>query len=341
MQNPHAEYAGTIQSLVRALVIAEKTGEPLSDVADRLRLPAPAARILKAAVAAASLADPQWASGLADMAAASSAFLQGLGGRSAFALLLDTGILTKAPLRSRVTAAAEAVVGEVSGEGKATAVSKMSLSGDILAPRRAEATIVLSREIIENASASSQAFVSRQLRRAVARALDAGFVDSLISSSTPTFISTGDHIVDLKILLGAVNSGWGRLALIAATDVANSVSLLNDGKGSAAPEGASEFLNLPFCVSPALASGTLLLIDGDRVAADIEGLGVDISRYAAIEMDTTPANDAGAPTPTSLVSLWQSNAAAIRLSALFGAVAGTPDAVALMANIEWPPVVSG
>ncbi|MGO6702598.1 phage major capsid protein, partial [Rhizobium ruizarguesonis] len=107
MQNAYSEHAGTIQSLVRALVIAEKTGEPLSDVADRLRMPAPAQRILKAAVGAGSLGDPAWAGQLADMAAASSAFLQALGGRSAFGALLDQGILTRAPLHSRVGAVAE------------------------------------------------------------------------------------------------------------------------------------------------------------------------------------------------------------------------------------------
>ncbi|NKK84503.1 phage major capsid protein [Rhizobium leguminosarum bv. viciae] len=341
MQNPHAEYAGTIQSLVRALVIAEKTGETTADIADRLRLPAPAARILKSAVGAGSLGDPAWAAQLADMAAASSAFLQGLGGRSAFAALLDQGVLTRAPLRSRVGAVAEGAVAAVSGEGRARPVSRMTLDGDALSPQQADAIIALSREVVENSSSASQSFVSRQLRRAVAKALDVGALSTLITSATPTFSATGNHTADLKQMLDTVNSGEGRLAWIAAPDVANSISLLNDGRGSASPEGVSEFLNLPFAVSPGLAAGTLVLLDGDRVLADIESLGVDISRFATLQMDTTPINDAAAPTPTSLVSLWQSNAVAVRLSALFGVTAGTPDALAVMTDIAWPPVVSG
>lgn len=341
MQNPHAEHAGTIQSLVRALVIAEKTGETTSEIADRLRLPAPAARILKAAVGAGTLSDPAWAGQLADMQTASSVFLQGLGGRSAFAALLDLGIITRAPLRSHVGAFSEGIVGAVNGAGEARPVSRMVLNGDALLPQQADAVIVLSREVIENSSAASQAFVSRQLRRAAAKALDVGFLDRLVSSATPSFTSTGDHPTDLKVLLDATNTGEGRLAWVAATDVANSICLLNDGRGTASPEGVSEFLNVPFAVSPALPAGTLILLDGDRILADVQSLGIDIARHASLQMDDAPTNDAGTPTATPVTSLWQTNVIGVKLSALFGATAGTSDALSMMTDITWGASVSG
>ncbi|WP_434711988.1 phage major capsid protein [Rhizobium sp. YTUHZ045] len=341
MQNPHAEYAGTLLALVRALAIAEKTGETTSDIADRLRIPAPAQRILKAAVGAGTLADPSWAGQLADMQAASSAFLQALGGRSAFASLLDQAVLTRAPIRSRVGAFSEGVIADVTGDGEARPVSRMTLNGDQLQPQQADAIIVLSREIIENSSAAAQAFLSRQLRRAVAKALDVGALSTLITSTTPSFAATDNHAADLKRLLDAVNSGEGRLCWIASPDTANSIALLNDGRGSASPEGVSEFLNLPFAVSAGVSPGTLILLDGDRILADIESLGIDISRHAALEMNDAPTNSAVTPTATNLVSLWQTNAVAIKVSALFGVAAGTPDAIAVLTGVEWPPVVSG
>ncbi|WP_049733863.1 phage major capsid protein [Rhizobium ecuadorense] len=335
------EHAATILSIVRALAICERTGESTGDIADRLRMPAPAQRILKAAVGAGTLSDPAWASGLADMQAASSAFLQALGGRSAFAALLDLGVLTRAPLGSSVGAVAEGAVGGVTGDGQARPVSRMSLNGDALLPQQADAVIVLSREILENSSAASQSFVSRQLRRAVAKALDVGALSTLITSATPTFAATDNHAADLKQLLDAVNSGEGRLCWIAAPDTANSIALLNDGRGSASPEGVSEFLNLPFAVSAGLAAGTLMLIDGDRVVGDIESLGIDIARHAALQMNDAPTMDAITPTATPTVSLWQTNAVAVKVSALFGAVAGTPDALAVLTDIEWPALASG
>lgn len=335
------EHAGTILALVRALAVCERTGEPTADIADRLRMPAPAQRILRAAVAAGSLGDPAWAGQLADMAAASSIFLQGLGGRSAFASLLDLGVLTRAPLRSRVGAVTEGVIGTINGEGTARPVSRMSLNGDALLPQQADAIVVLSREIVENASAAAQAFLSRQLRRAVAKALDVGFFDRLVTSSTPTFAATDNHAADLKQMLDQVNTGEGRLCWIAAPDVANSICLLNDPRGSASPEGLSEFLGLPFGVSAGLAAGTLMLIDGDQIVAEIQSLGVDVARHASLQMDNVPSMDASTPTASATVSLWQTNAVAVKVSALFGVAAGTSDALAVLTDVEWPPVVSG
>jgi len=335
------EHASTILALVRALAVAEKTGAPIGDIADRLRMPAPAQRILKAAIAAGTLADPAWAGQLADMQAASSAFLQGLGGRSAFAALLDLGVISRAPLRSRVGSISEGVIADVTGEGKARPVSRMSLNGDQLQPQQADAIIVLSREVIENASAAAQAFLSRQLRRAVAKALDVGALSTLITSATPSFAATDNHAADLKQMLDAVNTGEGRLCWIASPDVANSISLLNDGRGSASPEGLSEFLNLPFAVSAGVSPGTLILLDGDRILADIESLGIDISRHAALEINDAPTNNAVTPTATNLVSLWQTNAIAVKVSALFGVSAGTDDAIAVLSGIEWPTLASG
>ncbi|MBB5536838.1 hypothetical protein [Rhizobium giardinii] len=338
MQN---EYAGTVLALVRALVVASKSGETLLEVADRLPMPASAARILRSAVGAGSISDPAWAGQLADLAAASSIFMQQLGGRSAFAALLDLGVITKAPLRSRVGAISEGAIGAVNAEGKARPVSRMSLNGDALLPQRADAIVVLSREVIENSSAASQAFVSRQLRRAVAKALDVGFFDTLLTSATPSFSSTGDHPTDLKILLDAVNTGEGRLAWIAATDVGNSICLLMDGRGDASPEGLSEFVGLTLAISPGLPAGMLVLIDGDQVVADIQSLGIDVARHAALEMNDAPVGDAGTPTATALTSLWQTNAVAIRLSSLFGAATGTADALAIMTDITWGSLASG
>jgi HK97 family phage major capsid protein len=217
----------------------------------------------------------------------------------------------------------------------------MSLSGDALAAQQADAVIVLSREVLENSSAASQAFVSRQLRRAVAKALDVGFFSTLVTSATPSFSSTGDHVTDLKILLDATNSGEGRLAWIASTSAANSIALLDDGRGTASPEGVSEFMGLPFAVSPGLPAGTLILLDGDRVLADVESLGIDVARHASLQMDDAPTMDAITPTGTSTVSLWQTNSVAVKISALFGVTAGADDAIAVLTDVAWPPVVSG
>ncbi|MDC7742476.1 hypothetical protein [Rhizobium binxianense] len=51
--------------------------------------------------------------------------------------------------------------------------------------------------------------------------------------------------------------------------------------------------------------------------------------------------EAFTPTATPTVSLWQTNSVAVKVSALFGVAAGTADAIAVLTDVAWPPVVSG
>ncbi len=335
-------YAGVIPWLYRALVVSRKTGTPPADVATALGAPAATARILKAAVASGTLSDPAWAGSIADMAAASQLFLQQLGGRSAFAALLDLGVITRAPLRSNVGSATTGAVGSVVEEGHATPVSKMAFAAGKIAPQKAETLVVLSNEVLSNTSSAGQSFVNRQLRRGLGKALDIGVAASLTSGLVP-IAATANATNDIKALLDAVNTGEGRLAWIASKSVANRLALLEWPAGAnkaVSPEGVSEFLNLPFAVSPGLADGTLILLDGDQVVGEIESLGVDISQHATLEMSTTPAHDSGvgtgdAPTPTNLVSLWQTDSVGLRLSAHFGFARGSSGALAVMNGIAW------
>jgi hypothetical protein len=343
MQITASIYAGVIPAIFRAMATARKTGigRP-HDVAEAQGAPAAAVRILKAAVSAGTLSDPAWAGNLVDMAAASQLFLQQLGGRSAFAALLDQGVITRAPLRSNVGSATTGAVGSVVEEGRATPVNKMTIALGKIAAQKADALIVLSREVLDNTSSAGQSFVNRQLRRGLGKALDVGIAASLTFGIAP-LVATASPTDDIKSLLDDVNTGEGRLAWVAAKNVANRMALLEWPAGASAavsPEGVSTFLNLPFAVSAGLADGTLILLDGDQVVGNIESLGVDISTQATLEMDTAPLNDIGvgsgdAPNPTNLVSLWQTDSVGLRLSAHFGVARGTNAAVAVMTGIAW------
>jgi len=335
-------YAGVIPWLYRSLAASRKTGRLPADVAVALSAPTATVRILKAAVGGGNLSDPAWAGNLADMHAASQVFLQQLGGRSAFAALLDQSVITRAPLRSNVGSATTGAVGSIVEEGHATPVNKMAIAAGRIAAQKAETLVVLSNEVLSNTSSAGQSFVNRQLRRGIGKALDVGIAASLTTGLSP-IAATANAVDDIKALLDAVNTGEGRLAWVAAKNVANRMALLEWPAGAAkavSPEGVSEFLNLSFAVSPGLPDGTLILLDGDQVVGDIDSLGVDISTQATLEMNTAPVHDAGvgtgdAPTPANLVSLWQSDSVGLRLSAHFGFARGTNAALAVMTGISW------
>lgn len=330
-------HAAVIPALFRAMATSRKKGLPVEVVAEAQRAPAAAVRILKAVTSAGTLSDPTWAGNLADMASASQVFLQQLGGRSAFAALLDQGVITRAPLRSNVGSVTSGAVASVVDEARATPVNKMAIASGQIAAQKADAIVVLSNEVLQNTSSAGQSFVNRQLRRALGKALDVAIASSLTAGLSP-IAATSNASTDLKAILDDVNTGEGRLAWVAAKDVANRMALLPDSKVS--PEGVSEFLNLPFAVSAGLADGSLILLDGDQVIGDIETLGLDIAEHASLEMNTNPAHDSGvgsgdAPSPANLVSLWQTDSVALRLSAHFGMSRGTNAALAIMTGIAW------
>lgn len=333
--NPNA---GFYPALIKALVKAEGDPNHAAIIAEGFGAPPAVVRVLKAAIGAGSIGNPIWAGDIADLRAASTTFLQGLQQRSAFAALLDLGIVTRAPLRDKVAAASTAAIGNIALEGRASPVSKMSINADALIPLTAEVTVVITRELLENQTSASEAFLARQLKRAIAKVLDVGFYSTLVDSSTPEIASIGnspdDMRADVRAMLDSVNTGEGRLCWIASKDVANSASVA-DPNGTVAPQGVSEFFKLPFAVSAGLPAQTLVLLDGDNVVGDIGAMGVDLARHATVEMNSTPTNSAMTPTATSLVSLWQSNACAIRLAALFGAASGAPGALAVLSGVNW------
>jgi hypothetical protein len=55
----------------------------------------------------------------------------------------------------------------------------------------------------------------------------------------------------------------------------------------------------------------LLVIQNEVLLAE-DGLSIDASREASLEMDSMPAHDSKTPTPAQLVSLWQTGSVAIK-----------------------------
>ncbi len=122
--------------------------------------------------------------------------------------------------------------------------------------------------------------------------------------------------------MNAVNKGAGRLAWLAAPDVANRLAISNT-RGGTSPTGVSEAYGLPLFVSSGMLAGTLALINGDQVAGDVQGFGLEATDQATLNMDTAPTlpnavTGAGAP---SMVSLWQENSIALGMTAM-GDMAG-------------------
>jgi hypothetical protein len=73
----------------------------------------------------------------------------------------------------------------------------------------------------------------------------------------------------------------------------------------------------------------------DIYLADDGEISIDASREASLEMSTTPAHDSITPTPTQLVSMFQTNSVAIRAERTINWTRGRPEAVVYLTGVAW------
>ena len=212
----------------------------------------------------------------------------------------------------------------------------MSLGLDKLTPKKIQSTIVVTKELLGEAPAA-QDFLSKQLKIAVASAVDAALVDDLLEGVTP-IAATANMDADLNALFAAINTNNGRLAWLAAPDVANRLALSN-ALGSTSPSGVSEFMGLALFVSSGMMAGSLALLNTDLIAGSLEGFGLETATDATLAMDDAPVLPTSVPPAASntLISLWQSNSIALGLTML-GDLAAAEDAVALVEGVSWTGV---
>jgi hypothetical protein len=324
--------SATVVEVIRGLALKRLLGSEEAEL-HLLRLGQPAQIILKAAVGAATLSNPAWAGSLAEMRVAAQDFLTRLEGKSAIVAMLDSGVVARAPSYIPLLVVTTAVTGSLVGEGKPRPISKANLGLATLVPQKVQATIVVTKDLLSEAPAA-QTFLGRQLKNAVASAIDAVLVGQLLAGVTP-IAATVNQEADLIKLLNAVNSGSGRLAWLSSVDVANRLALSNI-LGATSPVGASEYFGLPMYVSSGMLAGTLALVDGDRVAGNVEGFGLEVATDASLNMDDSPTLPTSVPPAgaATMVNLWQENAVALGMTMLGDMTAAT-GAVALLTGIAW------
>lgn len=302
------------------------------------RAPERAVRILeRAAVGAGGLSDGSFGETLADWRIASGAFFAALRTRSVFARLYDQG-LRRVPSRAHVGVVAMNATAWTAGEGAARPISRMTLNVPPLLPETATAIVVVTNEVARNSDPAALTLVNNALRDAVAEAVDEAFLAAIIDSSTPVEVSAGTDrasmLEDLRALLGEVNpTGAGSLVWVMAADVATGASLLDEA-GSMSPLGG-ELLNLPALVGTTVPPGTLYLINASEIAAALEGIELDISKEAALEMLDEATGSSTEPTEAALVSLWQSGATGLKADLTFAVKRLRATAVAVRTDINW------
>jgi HK97 family phage major capsid protein len=317
--------------VVKYLLAAKGDGGLAHTLAANARASQRVLSILSKAAVGGITTDGSSGEALVDIRIAQTAFFGSLRTRSVFFRLLDQGF-RKVPLRTRLGIVSASATAWIVGEGEPKPLSRLTLSNPALMPKKAVALMVMTDEVARDTSAAGQSLVTTELRGAVSDVVDEAFFTAVMTGASSTPSTGADQLgmaADLRALLNAVNvTGGGSLFWAMSVDVANRVSLLNDGKGAMSPTGG-EFLNLPAMASSTIPSGTLRLINAAVIAANADSIAIDVSNQVDIHMRDDPDAEA------ALTNMWQSGGVALKAEVSFGVEKTRSDAIAEITGIEW------
>lgn len=337
----HTHASAELGLVAKYLAAAHGRRGEAAELAKAAGAPARVVGVIKAAVGAAGPDDAGWAG---DLRGVSSAFQEVLRSRSIFYRMLADTALVRVPLRTRLGAVTVGATAYVAGAGKPVPLSALTLESPELSERKACGIVVVTDEIARSGDGAAQALISRELRNAVAAAVDKEFMSIIGTGVTPATASGATALAalsDLRAMLATVNTtAVGKLYWVMSPDVANRAATLTTTTGSPVFPGlgpvGGELLMLPALVSSEVAAGTLYLVDGSGIAASSEAITLSASNEVSLEMlDSALAQDSIVGTGANLVSMFQTNSTAILAKSWFGAERFRANSVAILNTIAW------
>lgn len=318
-------HSAIVPWIVRSVALNRVDQDGVANVAEIYGAPQGVVDTIKAAVVAGT-----GTPALTGATAAAMAFVQTVAPSSALMTLLADRALHRAPFNTRLIASTGVVANEIA-EGAAIPVDQPDFTGQILRPRNVAAIAAATKEIWSNVSAQGQGFVSDLLREAVAAAADGTFFGEIAPAAPTATATAGDQasiLTGLRALLNAVHTRPGaRLYWALSTDAANELATMDHPRINPL---AGSVLGLKSVTTGGLTGAQVALIDGRGLVAEIEDIRFDATDEATLEMADPVTGDSTAPTPATLVSLFQTNSLAARIILRFGVEKVRDNAVATL-----------
>jgi hypothetical protein len=243
------------------------------------------------------------------------------------------------------------------GEGKAKPLTKGAFTRTALTPLKVANICVLTEENIRDSDPKSDAIVRDMLKAAIVEEEDTTFIDptnsgsanikpASITNGAETIASSGDDADDIRLDVRSLmakftnaNNPPSSGAWIMSSGSAMALGMMVNPLGQ--PEFPSVGLNggtfqmMPVIVSDHVGNIVVLVNAKDIFLAREDGIQVDMSREASLEMADNPAHDSITPTGASLVSMFQTNSVAIRAEATINWARRRASAVAYLTGVSW------
>lgn len=323
--------------------------------------------VLKAAVAAGTTTDAEWAGNLVEHRDLTTDFLEWLRPRTIIGRFGRDGIpsLRRVPFNIHIKGQSAAAAAGWVGEGYAKPVTRMGFSDTYLGWAKVAAISVITEELARFSSPAAEGLVRDELGNAVIERIDTDFVDPVKAAATgaaasPASITNGvTPIVSSGTDAEAVRADIA--ALWAVADQTNlpvdSAVYITDSRTARMlgllrnPLGQREFPEvtmrggsidgIPVIVSnyvPSDSDGSLFILAfaSEILLADDDVVTVEASREASILMDNAPNMNSGTPTgAANMVSMWQTNSIALRAERMINWARRRPQAVAYLTGVNW------
>lgn len=251
--------------------------------------------------------------------------------------------LRRAPERTRMIAATSGSGAYWAGEKQPRPISRMTFAGSVVEQLSVIAVLVATTELIASSSPDAESILSRDLAAAAVAATDSAFLDpgnSGIANVKPSSITNGVTAIhssgstlaaidyDLQLLIEALSDAGSDLThatFIIRPRTALYLSLLRGSGGAKAHPDLSVkgglLAGLPCLVSNATHSdagspaegGTIILVDPSQILVSDSGdAEIEVSAQASLAMADNPSS------PSTLVSMWQTNSLALKTKRYLG-----------------------
>lgn len=338
-------HAGEFAQIISLVAKSRGSLSTASTLAESSRAPERVRWALKAASEAATLN-----SNVGEFNVVSTAFVNSLSSSGAFDAIRTGGAIS-VPTGNRgfMVASQVARIDAATGiEAAAVTVGRIQVAPGTVSPVSSAAIITLTDELWQLGSAGVTSFIEREIRAAVIESVDRDFLATM-AIGAPEVAGSSDPLADLVAATDVMTIGSAaRLVVVGSSKLIRHAALatgtggnrllpeLNLNGGSAAGVRWLGSDNMP-AASPELA----LVIDATAIVASDEGLVVDTSRHASLQMDSAPtmtgaeSGSPSAPVAAQVVSMWQTNSRAIRVVRRVSYELTRPGGVAVISGASW------
>jgi hypothetical protein len=235
------------------------------------------------------------------------------------------------------------ITGAKVAEGAAGPTQFVSIAANTITPEKFEATVVATMEFLRDAPGALESLLA-QLQLAAGTAADTEFLADIAANNSDVSSGLGttsltDILSDIVLqLLASVNYAQrSSLVLVVGKAHARAMTIAAMGAGINTMGVLGGFFGgIRTIVSDALPADTISLIDASGIAVAMSPIMVRTSSETTLQLDTAPAGTSGpSVSAQNMVSMFQSNSAALRVERSIAWAPLRPNAYASLTSIGW------